>query len=316
LPDMAAYDLGPAVRQEIEVHENALLRARTKSVSIENLLLMVSSAVMAATLISVTLASRADNPALLAMALLGVTMGFENAGAFLQTLSQQRLFKAAERRIGNIYDLGDAPAPAKTEADRFTYKGQTVVVDRDLRLLISGESGAGKSRLIHALMGLAEPQQVPGLEGDAVFSRAMFSLCPQDAMTLSGTIHENLLMAIQDEALTQLTPVETEARLMTALEDAGLVTRLKSLKNGLDIWIGEGGITLSGGERKRLALARAYLRDAPILILDEPTEGLDATTEAFVIERLEARLSRTGQGLIFTSHRTLPRRLATSELTI
>ncbi|RZM25786.1 MAG: ATP-binding cassette domain-containing protein, partial [Sphingomonas sp.] len=78
---------------------------------------------------------------------------------------------------------------------------------------------------------------------------------------------------------------------------------IEALPNGLDTWIGEHGVRLSGGERRRLSLARAYLVRAPWLLLDEPTEGLDATTERCVAERLSARLARTGQGLVMVSHR-------------
>ena len=85
---------------------------------------------------------------------------------------------------------------------------------------------------------------------------------------------------------------------------------------GLDTWIGDGGTALSGGERKRLALARAYLRSAPILILDEPTEGLDAKMEAYVVERLMKRLNETGQALIFTSHRPALAKIGTHCLTL
>ncbi|MBS0332752.1 MAG: ATP-binding cassette domain-containing protein, partial [Proteobacteria bacterium] len=73
---------------------------------------------------------------------------------------------------------------------------------------------------------------------------------------------------------------------------------------------GDGGEILSGGERRRLSLARALVRPAPWLLLDEPTEGLDPQTEADVVQALSARLDRTGQGLILVSHRPTPLRLA------
>ncbi|WP_313576932.1 ATP-binding cassette domain-containing protein, partial [Brevundimonas sp.] len=84
----------------------------------------------------------------------------------------------------------------------------------------------------------------------------------------------------------------------------------------LDVALGENGARLSGGERRRLGLARAYLRPAPWLVLDEPTEGLDAATEAQVLDRLSQRLQRTGQGLILVSHRPAPLALCDQTLTV
>ena len=89
---------------------------------------------------------------------------------------------------------------------------------------------------------------------------------------------------------------------------------MAALPQGLDSWIGEGGARLSGGERRRLSLARALLRPAPFLVLDEPTEGLDPAAEALVVGRLAARLERTGQGLILISHRPAPLRLCARTL--
>ena len=78
------------------------------------------------------------------------------------------------------------------------------------------------------------------------------------------------------------------------------------MPEGLATWVGDGGEVLSGGERRRLSLARAYLRPAPWLLLDEPTEGLDRGTEAELVAALDRRLSRTGQGVVIVSHRPAP----------
>jgi ATP-binding cassette subfamily C protein CydC len=125
-------------------------------------------------------------------------------------------------------------------------------------------------------------------------ARQMFAYAPQDPTLLSGTIRDNLRLAA---------PLATDAQLWSALFDAALDAKIMSLPERLDTWIGEDGQRLSGGERRRLALARAYLRGSPWLVLDEPTEGLDAATEAEVFRRLETRLRRTGQGLLVVSHR-------------
>jgi len=114
---------------------------------------------------------------------------------------------------------------------------------------------------------------------------------------LSGTVRENLLLAH---------PAAPETEVWQALQDAALDDRVRALPQGLDTWLGEDGAGLSGGERRRMVLARAYLRPALWLLLDEPTEGLDAQTEAVVIRRLQARLALRRQGAVIVSHRTAP----------
>lgn len=126
--------------------------------------------------------------------------------------------------------------------------------------------------------------------------RRLFAYAAQDVRLLNGSVRENLLLA---------GPAD-EAALWAALDDAALGDRLRAEPLGLDTPVGPNGERLSGGERRRLGLARAYLRDAPWLVLDEPTEGLDTTTEAQVLDRLQNRLAALGQGLILVSHRAPP----------
>ena len=114
---------------------------------------------------------------------------------------------------------------------------------------------------------------------------------------MTGTVAENLRLAA---------PQADDAALWDALADAQLDARVRRLPEGLATWIGDGGEVLSGGERRRLSLARAYLRPAPWLLLDEPTEGLDRGTEAELVAALDRRLSRTGQGVVIVSHRPAP----------
>jgi ATP-binding cassette subfamily C protein CydC len=129
------------------------------------------------------------------------------------------------------------------------------------------------------------------------WARPLLAYAPQDARLLTGSIAENLRLAA---------PLAGEAALWDALADAQIDARVRRLPHGLETWIGDGGEVLSGGERRRLSLARAYLRRAPWLLLDEPTEGLDSGTEAALVAALDRRLARTGQGVVIVSQRPHP----------
>uniref|UniRef100_UPI00143B8495 ATP-binding cassette domain-containing protein n=1 Tax=Caulobacter sp. SSI4214 TaxID=2575739 RepID=UPI00143B8495 len=147
-----------------------------------------------------------------------------------------------------------------------------------------------------------------GLRGQASSApRSAFAWLPQDAALIAGSVRDNLRLAA---------PKATDEALWAVLEDACLAERVRAAPEGLNAWLGDDGERLSGGERRRLALARAYLRDAPWLLLDEPTEGLDPTTEAQVVERLRRRLDQTGQGLLLVSHRPAPAAICATRITL
>jgi ATP-binding cassette subfamily C protein CydC len=156
------------------------------------------------------------------------------------------------------------------------------------RLAVVGPSGCGKTTAVETLLGL---------RGETTLPRAAFAWLPQDAALIAGTVRDNLRLA---------DPKATDEQMWGVLEAAALADRIRAAPLGLSAFLGDDGERLSGGERRRLALARAYLRDAPWLLLDEPTEGLDAATEATVVERLRQRLEQTGQGLVLISHRPAP----------
>jgi len=172
------------------------------------------------------------------------------------------------------------------------------------RIAITGPSGAGKTTLLERLVALRPSARgtlalggadLAGL--DPATARAAFALAPQDAALIAGTVADNLRLAAPDVSNDEM---------WAALHDAALDERIRAAPAGLNAWLGDNGERLSGGERRRLSLARALLRPAPWLLLDEPTEGLDAATEAVVLDRLAARLDRTGQGVVLVSHRPAP----------
>jgi ATP-binding cassette subfamily C protein CydC len=124
---------------------------------------------------------------------------------------------------------------------------------------------------------------------------ARIGVLSQATSILAGSLRENLAIAA---------PEADEATLRAALDRAGLGTFLAALPDGLDTWLGEAGVAVSGGEARRIALARVLLKDAPILLLDEPTEGLDAETERAVLAALAPAMQ--GRTVVTISHRPAP----------
>jgi ATP-binding cassette subfamily C protein CydC len=171
------------------------------------------------------------------------------------------------------------------------------------RLALVGPSGAGKSSLIKLLMSFYRPESgditlggtsIANLELDGL--RSKFALVDQRAELLSGTVASNLRLA---------NPDASDDELWTALEIAKAADFVRALPDQLNCWIGEQGNLVSGGQARRLVLARAILKDAPILLLDEPTEGLDALTEREFLDGLDAYLAtRPETSVLMVTHRT------------
>lgn len=177
--------------------------------------------------------------------------------------------------------------------------GIDLAISQGEHVTILGSSGAGKTSLLNLILRLADYQQgaatiggidLKSVRGDDL--RSLFTVVSQRAHIFAGTLRENLLLA---------KPGADADALWQALETAQLADFVKSLPDGLDTLLGEAGATLSGGEARRVALARAALRDTPFLILDEPTEGLDPLTEAGFRAALD--LLARGRTVISVTHR-------------
>jgi ATP-binding cassette subfamily C protein CydC len=152
------------------------------------------------------------------------------------------------------------------------------------RIALVGPSGAGKSTLLAVATGELTP--VSG----GVSTRTP-CLLTQRTELFQDSLRGNLLLAA---------PEADDARLWSALHDAGLADDVRALAAGLDTPLGEGGLGLSGGQSRRLALARLLLRDTPLWILDEPTEALDIATAHDVLQRLSQRAA--GRSLLIATH--------------
>lgn len=162
---------------------------------------------------------------------------------------------------------------------------------------ILGRTGCGKSTLLQLLTRAWDPAAGEiAINGEPLASlsepalRATISVVPQRVHLFSATLRDNLLLA---------SPTATDDTLAAVLTQVGLEKMLD--EGGLNSWLGEGGRQLSGGELRRLAVARALLHDAPLLLLDEPTEGLDATTESQILDLLE-RVTQ-GKTVLMVTHR-------------
>ncbi len=166
-------------------------------------------------------------------------------------------------------------------------------------LALAGPSGCGKSTLLSVLLGLTVPERGTVSVGDVELAdldpaawHAQLAWVPQRPHLFATSIAENVRFGRRDASGEEL---------WDAVREAGLADVVADLPHGLDTVLGDCGAGLSAGERQRVALARAFLRDSPLLLLDEPTANLDGQTEHEVLEAVQ-RLSQ-GRTVVLVAHR-------------
>lgn len=259
----------------------------------------------------------------LLLAVIGI---FEVAGPIMRGASRMGSALSAAARIRDVAqrkpDMTDPAMPSplplrgalELDGVDFSYparlQGQAVPVLRDLhlrvapgeRVAIVGESGAGKSTLLHLLLRLEDPQgghvRFAGVDARACAQadwHRRIALLSQDAPVFLGTLRTNLLIG---------DPQADDAALWRALDAARLGEFVRGLPDGLDTWAGETGSQLSAGQARRLCLARALLSPAAVIVLDEPTAGLDAATEAQFLADLGPAVQ--GRTVVLATHAVLP----------
>jgi len=178
-----------------------------------------------------------------------------------------------------------AEVSARYSADRpAALTGVDLELRPGSRIVVTGESGAGKSTLIAVLLRFLDVETgvmtIDGVDVRAMSSddvRRVIGCCEQEPHLFDSTIRANILVGL---------PGATEEQIRSAVSRAGLAPWIDSLPNGLDTKVGDGGAEVSGGERRRIAVARVFLADFPVLLLDEPTEGLDEFAASAMIAEI------------------------------
>ncbi len=253
-----------------------------------------------------------------ALLLFALLAGFELAGGLTRAGVLAGHVRHAAARVVEAGESGpDAREPVGTEVPQGhalrlrdvgfrwqpdrppVFEHLTLDIPAGARVAILGPSGSGKSSLAALLLRVASPQHgritlggVDLARLDPRTLRARIAWLSQSTHLFADTVRANLLLGRPDA---------TDAQLWEALDQAEIGDTVRELSDGLDTWLGEGGTGLSGGQARRVALARTLLSPAPILILDEPATGLDAHTEqAFLSTLNQAAVGRT---VILIAHR-------------
>ncbi|HCH51259.1 TPA: cysteine/glutathione ABC transporter ATP-binding protein/permease CydC [Escherichia coli] len=307
--ELTVFGALPRFRKNLAQLENKWLRRQAQQANLTGLSqsLMILASGLTATLI-LWLAAEGINHSFMPEALIAlftfcalaafeslapVTVAFQHLGQVMT--SATRLSHLIEQKPDVTFpekggDKQNSATLALTDVC-FTYAGQPMQVINSISLnIVAGEhiallgkTGCGKSTLLQLInrafdctKGQITLNNLPLSDYDEPTLRAMMSVVPQRVHVFSHTLRENLIMAKQDATDEELTHI---------LHQVGLEQLLEN-DEGLNAWMGDGGRQLSGGEQRRLGLARALLHNAPFVLLDEPTEGLDADTEQQILALL------------------------------
>ncbi len=320
LPDVLIFGQQRRFEANIDRINQQLARLQLRQALISGMensfnLLLSHLGMLAALLLALLLVIGGElNGIYLALLVLAVLTSFEAVQPLAQALQTYPVAKESMTRLQEITaapelttqgeqtpDVGEI----RFEALSFAYESKRVLQDISFSLrpgerkAVVGLSGSGKSSLIKLLVRFYEPtqghillagQDLAVYEPEAL--RRHIAVVSQDEQIFHSTLRKNLLIA---------KPGANDAELLRALEQARLADLLPELPQGLDTLLGEQGSRLSGGERRRLMLARAFLKDAPVVLLDEVTANLDAITEAEVMSSLKTLLS--GRSALVLTHR-------------
>jgi ATP-binding cassette subfamily B protein len=199
--------------------------------------------------------------------------------------------RGGEVRFDKVYFSYEAGTPVLRELDFVAPAGRTTA--------LVGVSGGGKTTILNLLQRFWLPQRgTISIDGQSIAGvclaslRGQIALVSQDVFLFEGTIRDNIRAGRQDA---------TDEQVMAAARSAHADQFIRSLPKGYDTEVGELGVQVSGGQRQRITLARAFLKNAPIILLDEPTSALDSETE-LVIQRALSELTK-GRTTLVIAHR-------------
>ncbi len=253
------------------------------------------------------------------MAFLQIVMQLRNPMVNMSGLGAQYFnMLASAERLFELVDLEDEPLPTLParqlyddlqeirvnkvsfgyDADHPVLSNTTVSIRKGDFVALSGFSGIGKTTLFKLMLGFYKPDSgsIEAVSADrcvplSAATRGLFAYVPQQNMLLSGTVRENISFFSADVS---------DETLWMAAEVADMADAIREMPQGMDTPLGERGAGLSEGQLQRLAIARAVISGAPILMLDEATSALDEQTEARVLRNLRNLKDRT---CLFISHR-------------
>lgn len=356
LDEIIRFGRGEDRAQAIEDRTRALWRNHAKLSRVNGRFagvggLLVALLTSAAAGIAINLAgvNLYDIPALVAaFALLASSFGPTLALAALPANLTQTF--ASARRLFGLMD--EAPAVVETGTANSDYEGmrldrvtfaypgegsEAILADFSLDvpqhgiLGIQGPSGRGKSTMLKLLMRYWDPQRgqvtlsgTPLPQIDVHARRRIQAMMSQETHLFDGTIRENLLIALPESEIRNGGAAGVlDARLREALAKASVLDLIDSLPDGLDTQVGELGDRLSEGERQRIGLARVFLRNADLVLFDEPTSRLDALNEAIILRSIH-ELSKSEQNadkgqdvaVVLVSHRESAMRVADAVLNL
>lgn len=329
LKESIQYHTGEARLRELNGRTDGLsaeeekmkLRAGWNMASVNTLIYLFDFAALAAAL---ALYARGETgfdavliPLIAMMSSFGPVVALANLGSTLQnTLAAGSRVLDILEETPEVEEISGREATSFAGAQAlhvgFSYGGETILSDVSVDLPqnrvvgITGRSGSGKSTLLKLLMRFWETKQgdirISGRNINTVNTadlRNIESYVTQETHLFHDSIANNVRIARTDASLEEI---------VEACKKASVHEFIESLPRGYDTPVGELGDTLSGGERQRIGLARAFLHDAPMLLLDEPTSNLDSLNEAVILKSLHE--AREGRTVVLVSHRKSTMRIA------